>query len=68
MDAHSLRSDKCGVDRNEYFQKRLYFYNKKSKKAGLCFGWVAFGRKKGSFEHCYQFDSHASCSLCFKTS
>ena len=28
------------------FQKNYTFFNKKSKKAGLCFGWVAFGRKK----------------------
>ena len=37
-----------------------------SKKTGLQGGWARFARKKGLNEHTFTFDSHKSCSWCFK--
>ncbi len=39
---------------------------KKVKKTGSRGRWASFARKKGLDEHTFTFDSHESCSLCFK--
>ena len=41
-------------------------WTKKVYKTGSRGGWAHFARKKGLDEHTFTFDSHESCSWCFK--